>query len=238
MIFEGLPVVLIAIPHKRYDAVKVEREMTGRIFPLSIPLWSETELAYIPKEGFKQLNVKPDGKLIDVFSKEAIGSPHLIQEFCRKICKESEILDDSRNWEIATDGNEIELILSSVAESIGRPMFDKLARGPRQRSDRIPRSLKSGGVTDIYGLILAALAHMKPGLETVEYEQLRTAIRDVGKGKLPQANEITRVLGHMSTIAASDESSTPVIEYEEEEQLLHITDPFFAFFLRHGDTKV
>jgi chloramphenicol 3-O-phosphotransferase len=52
LIFDGLPVVIIAIPHRRYDAVKVEREMTGRILPVSIPPWSEEELSYIPLTGF------------------------------------------------------------------------------------------------------------------------------------------------------------------------------------------
>jgi len=31
LIFDGLPVVIIAIPHRRYDVIKVEKEMTGRI---------------------------------------------------------------------------------------------------------------------------------------------------------------------------------------------------------------
>jgi hypothetical protein len=39
----------------------------------------------------------------------------------------------------------------------------------------------------------------------------------------------------MATIAASDQSSTPVIDFEEEEKKLHITDPFFAFYLRWGE---
>jgi hypothetical protein len=39
----------------------------------------------------------------------------------------------------------------------------------------------------------------------------------------------------MATIAATDQSSTPVIDFEEEEKKLHITDPFFAFYLRWGE---
>lgn len=31
LIFAGKPVILIAIPHRRYDAVRVEKEMTGRV---------------------------------------------------------------------------------------------------------------------------------------------------------------------------------------------------------------
>jgi hypothetical protein len=40
---------------------------------------------------------------------------------------------------------------------------------------------------------------------------------------------------HMTTIAATDQSSTPVIDFEDADKRLHITDPFFAFYLRWGD---
>ncbi|HAN6235178.1 TPA: AAA family ATPase, partial [Escherichia coli] len=35
LVFDGVPVVLIAIPHRRYDAVKVEKEITGRLENIS-----------------------------------------------------------------------------------------------------------------------------------------------------------------------------------------------------------
>jgi hypothetical protein len=39
----------------------------------------------------------------------------------------------------------------------------------------------------------------------------------------------------MAAIAATDQSSTPVIDFEETDRKLHITDPFFAFYLRWGE---
>lgn len=38
LIFDGIPVIFIAIPHRRLDAVKVEREMTGRIKTINVPV--------------------------------------------------------------------------------------------------------------------------------------------------------------------------------------------------------
>jgi hypothetical protein len=38
----------------------------------------------------------------------------------------------------------------------------------------------------------------------------------------------------VARISSTDESSAPVIDYESEERKLHVTDPFFAFFLRWG----
>jgi hypothetical protein len=87
---------------------------------------------------------------------------------------------------------------------------------------------------DIYQLVLQALAYLRPGLDSLEYEELRSAIRDVAAEHIPNVQEVARVLKHMATIAAGDQSSTPVIDFDEETKQLHITDPFFAFYLRWG----
>ena len=51
---------------------------------------------------------------------------------------------------------------------------------------------------------------------------------------IPEGHEVGRVLEKMSEIASADEASTPVLDWDREEQKLHITDPFFAFFLKWG----
>ncbi len=237
LIFDGLPVVIIAIPHRRYDAVKVEKEMTGRILPVNIPAWSENELIFIPKEGFRLLQVAIPEHVSNRLAKESIGSPHLMQEFCRAICKAGDVTTSLGNQLVGLPESGPEDVFRETAETIGRPIFEKLARGPRQRSDRIQRKLKSGDEVDIYGLVLHALAHIGPGLVTLEYENLRAAIREVSAQDVPQLHEVARVLKHMSDIAATDQSSTPVIDFDEEEKRLHVTDPFFAFYLRWGNLR-
>jgi hypothetical protein len=234
LIFDGLPVVIIAIPHRRYDAVKVEKEMTGRILPVCIPTWFEEELMFIPNEGFPILKGELSRDLSTRLADESIGSPHLMQEFCRAICRAHGITSSFEGRSADLDGVQMEKVFKETAETIGRPIFEKLARGPRQRSDRIARQLKSGVSVDIYGLVLHALAHIRPGLVTLEYEDLRAAIREVSAQDAPQLHEVARVLKHMSDIAATDQSSTPVIDFDEEEKRLHVTDPFFAFYLRWG----
>lgn len=226
-IFDGTPVIIIAIPHKRYDAMKVEKEMTGRISLVQIPMWSEEELMYIGSTGFGLLNFQISQDIIKMLANEAVGSPHLMQEFCRNIAKHL-----AKNPSISDQ--EIITIFEGIAENIGRPIFEKLMRGPRQRTDRISRELKSGKTVDIYGLILAALAHIKPGLISIEYEELRQAIREIIFSAMPQIHEVARVLKTMSRIAATDESSAPVIDFDETEKKLHITDPFFSFYLKWG----
>ncbi|MBL8295401.1 MAG: ATP-binding protein [Bryobacterales bacterium] len=238
LIFDGLPVVIIAIPHRRYDALKVEKEMTGRIAPIEIQAWSAEELGYIPVTGFTLLNYSLDATCTTRLAEEAIGSPHLMQDFCRSLCRQLQLHRAEVPAQLRVAEPEMEVVFKDVAETIGRPIFEKLARGPRQRTDRIERTLRDGRSVDIYELVLHGLAHIRPGLVSVEYEELRSAIRDVAGSQMPQLHEIARVLKHMATIAATDQSSTPVIDFEEEEKKLHVTDPFFAFYLRWGELVV
>jgi len=42
----------------------------------------------------------------------------------------------------------------------------------------------------------------------------------------------------MAKISANDESSTPVLDWDKEERILHVTDPFFAFYLRWGQLTI
>lgn len=234
LVFDGQPVIIIAIPHRRFDAIKVEKEMTGRLESIAIPSWSINELQEIALTGFPLLNLVVDPSVILSLAQEAYGSPHLMQEFCKEICKELHVVESVR------EGREITAVPNGlfprVAEGTGKVIFDKLAKGPRQRTDRMQRALLTGGETDIYNVVLLALARLAPGMNKVAYENLRSAIREILSADIPQGHEVTRVLEKMAEIASSDEASTPVIDWDKEEQELHITDPFFAFYLKWGAT--
>lgn len=196
LIFDGLPVVIIAIPHRRYDAIKVEREMTGRMYPIEIPVWSEAELRFIPETGFRLLNLDVPHRIVERLAYEAIGSPHLIQDFCRTISSTKSIVCQQDTTKLDVSDKELDSVFRDVADTIGRPIFEKLARGPRQRTDRLTRELKDGRRVDIYQLVLHALAQIRPGLVTLEYEPLRTAIREVSATHIPQLHEVARALSN------------------------------------------
>lgn len=148
-IFDGLRVVVLAVPHRAYDAIKVESEMTGRVQQVRIGKWRDDELLQIGRSGFSELKVViPDDAMADLAA-QAFGSPHLMQTFCYDVCYDSGIT--------ATSANEITLGLinrnvfySRIAGDTSKVAFERLAIGPRQRSDRIQRRFKSGEDGDIY----------------------------------------------------------------------------------------
>ncbi len=229
-IMNGVPVICIAIPSRKYDAVNVEREMTGRIEEVSMPEWSFDELKSIACQGFETLNAEIPESIVDKFAEEAQGSPFLMQEFCKSFCKKNSIEQKSAKKVVVAE-QSLDSIFEEIADNSGRPMFKKLENGPRSRTDRKERTLKGGTKTDIYGLVLAALKEMR-ATGTIKYDQLRTAIKNISADEPPQRGEVSRILEKIAEISYSDSSSTPVIDWQKEDDMLTITDPFFAFFLR------
>lgn len=234
IVFDGLPVILISIPHRKFDVLKAERELTGRNESIEVPPWEDKELLQIATIGFPLLNIDIINTELEILAKETFGSPHLMQELCLELCNYEKIDQTLNKQKKVKISKNTKPIFHNVAENTGRPVFEKIKKGPRSRTDRIKRKLKNGTETDIYGVMLAALSNLKPGLVTLNYETLRMSIREVANS-IPQSNEISRVLEHMAKISFNDNSSTPVLDWEKEEGLLHITDPFFSFFLRWGD---
>ena len=231
-IMYGVPVICIAIPNRKFDAIDVERELTGRMTSIEMPIWDLYELEAIAREGFKTLNVEIEDTMVHNLSNEAFGSPFLMQEFCYALCKKLSIETAGKQRKIFGNSCDFEEIFSDIANNSGRSMFDKLKRGPRTRTDRKPRKMKSGATLDIYGVVMEALKHLRPGIETITYDTLRANIREVLADDLPQHGEIARVLEKIAEISHTDTSSTPVIDWQKDDDILTITDPFFAFFLK------
>jgi len=230
VVFRGTPVITAAVPHRAFDPVRVEREMTGRVEQLEIPFWSVEELLGVATAGFEALNLTDHDGIAAVIARESFSSPFLMQDFCLALCRSNGIEEsgDERTDLKAPDWNKF---FSARASTASKTAFDRLARGPRQRSDRLERTLRSGEVMDIYGVVLAAIAQTGP-LTSLTYEELRAALKDVMRSEPPQRHEVTRVLEEMARIAREEIEGEPVVDYDEELSTLHISDPFFAYYLR------
>jgi hypothetical protein len=232
-IFDGARVIVLAVPHRAYDVVRVEKEMTGRVGHLAIQPWTPDELREIPDRGFDALNIKDDGILANRFVEEAFASPHLMQTFCQRICLHNDIRETcSVTTSIAVDNERS--FFGEIARESSKPAFDRLATGPRQRSDRLTRQFADGAMGDIYIAVLRAIARTGPRT-SLTYEDIRAKLREMLAGEIPQAHEISRVLTKMTEIAKEKIEGEPVLEWDEDSKMLHIADPFFAFYLRWGE---
>lgn len=230
-VFSGLQVLLILIPHRLHDAARAEIDVDGRTHAIKIPDWRPNELFSIAESGFKALNVKCSPIIIDRLIKESFHSPHLVQDFCSKLCADQGIN------ETLQPGAEVSLTFAEnpdsffidFAEAMSTDTLQALRRGP-DRTNRIDRPLKSGGQCDIYEAVLFAIRRTGPS-PLIRWDELKINLQQILADDIPQQFEVTRVLERMDEIAKG-QSGEPVIDYMKGKGELHIIDPFFMFLLK------
>jgi hypothetical protein len=259
LVLAGVPVMFVAISHRVQDVVTAEPDMTGRVVSLPVPFWSPFELEFIANKGFNELRlIDSGGDLARRLAAESYGSPHLMQRFCRELCKENGIrtrpidpvtLRAPARWD--------DFFRAQIDEASGS-WFQRLLRGPQERGrPRATWTLRDGRQLDNYGLALAAIAETGPKF-AISKDELKAAIDRLVVGTAPPVDRTTRVLIHMTRIAAKRSTEPvpteedlerdeeyeseaqpdiqPVLEYIDQDaaSVLHIADPFFAFYLRWG----
>lgn len=231
-IFDGLTALFIAVPHHAFDTISVETEMQGRFSNVNIPEWKLEELKRIAQLGFPALNIDVEQSIIDNFSREALGSPLLMQRFCGRLCIRSNYTErQKKKAHVDLKKDEVSSIYVEVANQAGFPTYDKLAKGPQNRSKRSERSLKSeGDPVDLYQALLLAVSKTGPK-DQLHYNEIRDSLKTVLEDEfMPAKHEVSRTLGKMSDIARDEIDGEPAIEWVDDH--LYITDPFLMFFMR------
>lgn len=229
-VFRGLKVILLSTPHRAFEAIKAEAEITGRFRHVTVPAWSGEDLQIIATAGFSAMNVRVTGSDIGRFASEAEGSPLLMQRFCWNLCFDANI-QHSPVLTHKIEGVDLSLIFDEVADDAGLPIYEKLAKGPQSRTDRIRRPLIGGGDADIYEATLLAVARTGPK-EKLTYDQIRSSLNAILAEKIPQKLEVSNTLNHLAKIAADENKSQRALDWDGENLDLFITDPFFRFYLR------
>ena len=198
-IFDGLIAVLIAVPHRAFDAIGVEREMEGRFANVEIPSWEKHELTEIARQGFPALRMQVPAECVQEFAAESNGSPLLMQRFCGWLCAHYDVTETLTSGREFNPSEETKVgIYSGVAKQFGFPTFEKLSKGPQSRSRRIDRNVVDGGdPLDIYQAVLRGVAMTGPK-EKIHYNEIRDQLKFLLKEQdVPQKHEVSAALGHM-----------------------------------------
>lgn len=232
---DGLKLFFLAVPHRGFDPINVEKEVEGRFKHIKIPTWDMTHLTKIATLGFPALNVKCDNTKIADIASQATRNPLLMQEICAELCLENGVKETQPKL-ISLDMSKLTQAYREVAESKGFPTFQLLQKGPQAKKLREQRLLADGTTEDIYSLIMKALAHSGPK-PTTSYDELRAEMKDLldEQGKMPQKNEITSALSHMTQIARKKIEGETAIEWIKDTNEIVIVDPFLIFYMRHAD---
>lgn len=259
LVFDDSTIIFISTSHRTKDVVSSERDMGSRARLIEVKLWSVPSLIKIAELGFKLLNVKdPNGRIAETLAESSFGSPHLMQRFCRELCKANEIFEDRAIALNLEEPGSWPTFFSTMIEKVPKDWGNKLLAGPKVHGQpRLIWNLKNGRSVDHYGLILAAITSTGPQLALTR-EALKMAMDELLEGPGPTNDRTTKVLKQMSAIASrrltepqalEDEIDLetvsadhhddvqPVLEYVDDDanSALYIADPLFAFYLAYNE---
>lgn len=229
----GVRIAAAAVPFRSEDVLRANDDLQGRILDFVFKYWSEEELSLIARRGFESLNIKCSDEYVKILSQEAAGSPQLMQSLCLETCRElgvKEISNDVVN--AVTDEAFIAAVCIRVANAVDFSTTLKIMReGPLTRGTvRKAYVLQEGDeAADVYQILVKAIGLNPPSLH-FSYSDLQGRVARVCKGPAPHFSE---PCSHMARLV-NDRFPSDKLEWDAEQNLLSIRDPYLLFAVRWG----
>jgi hypothetical protein len=232
----GVRICTASVPHRADNVVRALPELRGRVLALDVDYWTRKDLLEIPRLGCEHLGMNVDPISLAVFATEAAGSPQLMQSICLWMCNHlgvRETLNPPRAITLDEVARREILFLTTCAVDF-RSLVRALAAGPKARPDQRKKYVhRDGRRADVYLTVLRAVA-MDPPRLALEYAELTKRLEDLCKGnEHPDGASIVRTCVALGQIAATHGAPTgPSLEWDEQEQVLVVPDPYLLFYVR------
>lgn len=225
-------IVCASVPYHSEDVLRANADLRGRIVTIDFDYWDPTTLAQIAELGFNELNVTVSEERIRAFAAEAAGSPQLMQSICLNACFEGGHRDRSDAPTLMSgEAKFFSDVCSRAAMSADySATLERLREGPKTRgTERIPHELAEGGHGDVYTIILKAMVLDPPTLH-FRYPILQERIRSVCRSSVPVGSSVTGACFQIAALA--NNGARTIMEWDPEEDVLNIRDPYLLFYMR------
>lgn len=233
----GVTFICASVPYHSDDVLRGNADLRGRIFGIDFDYWDAGELQQIANLGFNELKIKVTPAVLIALADEAAGSPQLMQSLCLNLCFEGGFYDSQPDIVYDCDLETVRKICVRTALSADySSTVSKMRDGPKTRgTNRTAHKVSDGSIRDVYPIILFAISSDPPE-RTIRYASLQARITGVCPEGNPSGSSVTGACAHMSDIA-NDAENRVIIEWDIENEVLDIRDPYLLFFLRWGDWK-
>jgi hypothetical protein len=224
-VFDGLRVIILAVPHRAFDAADVEDEVEGRMEHVAIPNWSLDDLLEIPDKGFAALGLDVTRGVQRRICEDGFGNPLLVQEICYEL-SEARLANSGRS--VLTEAAELTSVYNDVASRKGLDRFELLAYAPLPEGAS-PIRLRDKTLVDLNNAVLGAIARIGPK-PTTSLDDLLGSLETLTEGAAIERDQVVSVLSLMTKAIAKGNSAP--FEWELSRATLNITDPFLMFYIR------
>lgn len=234
----GVRICVASVPHRADNVVRALPELRGRVLAVDLDYWSRRDLLEIPRLGCAHLGITVDSTSLGMFATEAAGSPQLMQSICRWMCNHLGVRETAQPpREITLDDAGRREILRFTSWTVDfRSLGNALIAGPKTRpGERQLYTHRDGKQGDVYLTVLRAVA-MDPPRLTLEKDELNRRLEEMCVGKHPDGASVVRTCIALGQIAQGlAEPTGPSLEWDDQESVLVIPDPYLLFYLRWSE---
>ncbi|MCG8603181.1 MAG: hypothetical protein MI807_23755 [Verrucomicrobiales bacterium] len=230
---QDMTIICGSVPYHSDDVIRANTDLRGRIVVLDFDYWDPPVLKKIATSGFDELAMSVPDILIDNLAAEAAGSPQLMQALCLNLCFELGVYETSDPALVVDDdGTLLERVCRRTALMADfSTVVAMMKDGPKTRGqDRKSYKLQCGSIEDVYPIIVQAIAIDPPQLN-FRYNGLTERIKAICDTEGPVGSSVTGACTHMARIA-NESANSVVIEWDEENDVLDVRDPYLLFFMR------
>lgn len=237
LIRNDVTIICASTPYRADDVIRSNSDLRGRVFPIDFDYWDVNTLIKIAMLGFSELSVRHDNSAIKFLAQEAAGSPQLMQYLCLNTCFELGVKETAKNsisFENDFDTIHNACRMTSVTADY-TSIVECMKDGPKTRgSDRNVYKTVYGWQGDVYRILAKALS-LKPPQLTIRYSDLIARVGRVCKKDTPSGSSLLNACQHSAAII-NGKSGESIVEWDSENDVFDIRDPYFLFYLRWSDS--
>jgi len=233
---QGVKFICASVPYRSDDVIRSNPDLRGRFFAIDFDYWTTDVLKKIAYKGFQKANIVYRDSLVDNLVDEAAGSPQLMQYLCLNACYEKGIREiPDEPFDLIYEKHFFDSVCRrTVASTDYSSTAEKMLEGPKTRgSDRKMYITKFNWQGDVYRLLLKAIA-LDPPCLNFRYQPLIDRISSICTGDVPSGSSITNACYHSAALA-NDTANNNVVEWDSDNDVFDIRDPYLLFYLRWSD---
>lgn len=204
-------------------------DLTGRLTPIDVDKWEETELRQAIKAGEAHLKIKFSAEFVAELLKDCFNSIYIVQESCYQCCVANDVhstLEVLR--EIGTRLQAEEIVTAVVNQQTGRfnSFITQFADGFQTTALEMYRWL-------LYPVLTADVSELQKGLRL-------NSITKTLQAKHPNAKElnpgnVTQALQSTAALQVKKSVKPIILDYDQTNLRLRVVDSGFLIWLNKQD---
>lgn len=233
-LISGLKVIILSLPHRADDAIRLNPDLIGRTSFIEIASWNIDELKAIGQKGFPLLGIEVADNILTRIAIESICSPQLMQDICFNLAYYSQ----KTNCLTVTEEDVDIALKQTVAKhkQVYSHILKAALEGPAHGKNKRTRYLlKDGSFMDIYMLLLVSISTNPPelSLPVQEIQERFTDLLADDNPKKPRPIDISNTVKNIKNIMKERAKNLDTIDWKAK--TLYILDSFLLFYLRCSD---